>query len=271
MKFNKVYIPVDALSRHEDFDTWYEDGDLFLHFACKKGWKSEKDRVQIFGRMGGEMGAIKPDAKAGGQVGEIKPDNRALVYEIHYERFTYRLHTYVIGHHYYIEGMVWDLYGSYHEPPYSLVEETLVSYNRKSVRVRYVEKFKNHGACYEVHVPELEKLRIAVACLVAIGYKEEWKGLSEGEDRELGNFWQRMKSRIFENKGFTYEQIQQMIAEDHPLVKIIKPTGRPIDNPKSHYKKRRDKEQKQKEQQEKGLEEAKKTLHAIRAKQNKDD
>ncbi len=258
MKFNKVYIPVDALSRHEDFDTWYEDGDLFLHFACKKGWKSEKDRVQIFGRMGG-------------QVGEIKPDNRALVYEIHYERFTYRLHTYVIGHHYYIEGMVWDLYGSYHEPPYSLVEETLVSYNRKSVRVRYVEKFKNHGACYEVHVPELEKLRIAVACLVAIGYKEEWKGLSEGEDRELGNFWQRMKSRIFENKGFTYEQIQQMIAEDHPLVKIIKPTGRPIDNPKSHYKKRRDKEQKQKEQQEKGLEEAKKTLHAIRAKQNKDD
>ena len=56
MKFNKVYIPVDALARHEDFDTWYEDGDLFLHFACKKGWKSEKDRVQIFGRMGGQVG-----------------------------------------------------------------------------------------------------------------------------------------------------------------------------------------------------------------------
>ena len=173
-----MYIPVDALARHEDFDTWYEDGDLFLHFACKKGWKSEKDRVQIFGRMGG-------------QVGEIKPDNRALVYDIMYERFTYRLHTYVIEHHYYIEGMVWDLYGSYHEPPYSLVEETLVSYNRKSVRVRRVEKFKDHGPCYEVHVLELEKLRIAVACLVAIGYKEEWKGLSEGEDRELGNLWQR--------------------------------------------------------------------------------
>ena len=84
LKFNKVYGPVDALARHEDFDTWYEDGDLFLHFACKKGWKSEKDRVQIFGRMGG-------------QVGEIKPDNRALVYDIMYERFTYRLHTYVIA------------------------------------------------------------------------------------------------------------------------------------------------------------------------------
>ena len=72
-------------------------------------------------------------------------------------------------------------------------------------------------------------------------------------------------------KGFTYEQIQQMIAEDHPLVKILKPTGRPIDNPKSHYKKRRDKEQKQKEEQEKNLAAAKKTLHAIRSKNAKND
>lgn len=258
VKFNKVYIPVDALSRHEDFDTWYEDGDLFLHFECKKGWKSEKDRVQIIGRMGG-------------QVGEIKPDNYGLVYFIRYERYEYKLHTYVIGHHYYVEGMVWDLYGSFNEPPFNLVEETLTSYNRKSVRVRRVEKFRNHGACLEVHVPELEKLRIAVASIVAIGLKEEWKGKSEGEDREIGSFFQRMKSRIFENKGFTYEEIQKMIAEGHPLVKIIKPIGRPIDNPKSHYAKRREKEMKQQEQQEQNLADAKRTLRAARAKnsQNK--
>lgn len=256
MKFNKVYIPVDALARHEDFDAWYEDGDLFLHFACKKGWKSEKDKVQIYGRMGG-------------QVGEIRPDNRALVYAIRYERYEYRLHTYVIGHHYYIEGMVWDLYGSFQEPPFSLVEETLTSYNRRSVRVRVVDSFKNHGACYEIHVPELEKLRIAVACIVAIGLKEEWKGLSEGEDREIGTRLQRLKNRVFENKGFTYEQIQEMIAEGHPLVEVIKPTGRPIDNPNSHYQKRREKEAKEKGDEEQKLADARKALRAIRAENQK--
>lgn len=256
VKFNKIYLPVDALARHEDFDTWYEDGDLFLHFASKKGWQSEKDKVQIYGRMGG-------------QVGEIKPDNYTLVYFIRYERYEYKLHTYVIGHHYYIEGMVWDLYGSFNEPPFSLVEETLTSYNRRSVRVRRVENFKNHGACLEIHVPELEKLRIAVACIVAIGLKEEWKGKSEGEDREIGSRLQRIKSRILDNKGYTYDEIQQMIAENHPLVQIIKPTGRPIDNPHSHYKKRRDKEMAQQEEQEKRLNDAKRALRGIRAKNKK--
>ena len=251
-----MYIPVDALARHEDFDTWYEDGDLFLHFACKKGWKSEKDRVQIFGRMGG-------------QVGEIKPDNRALVYDIMYERFIACTPT---SSSITTTSRAWC--GTCTAAITSL--PTALSRRRLSATTANrcacaASKVQDHGPCYEVHVLELEKLRIAVACLVAIGYKEEWKGLSEGEDRELGNLWQRMKGRIFENKGFTYEQIQQMIAEDHPLVKILKPTGRPIDNPKSHYKKRRDKEQKQKEEQEKNLAAAKKTLHAIRSKNAKDD
>ena len=254
MKFNKVYIPLDALKRHEDFDTWYEDGDLFLHLESKQGWSSEKDKVQIIGRMGG-------------QVGQIKPDHLALTYRIQYERFEYTLHTYVIEHHYYIEGMVWDMYGSFNNPPFSVVEETLTSYNKKTVRVKVVN-FKNHGMCYEVHVPELEKLRIAVACIVAIGLKEEWKGLSEGEDREIGTRLQRLKNRIFENKGYTYEQIQEMIANDHPLVKVIRPTGRPIDNPNSHYKKRRDKETKQKEEQEQKLEEARQAYRTLQ-KENK--
>ncbi len=226
LKFNKVYIPEDALARHEDFDTWYEDGELFLRFQSKQGWSSEKDRVQIMGRLGG-------------QVGQIKPDYRALTYQIAYERFDYTLHTYVIGHHYYIEGMVWDLYGSFANPPFHLVEETLTSYNHRSVHVKHV-KFKNKGMCYEVHVPKLEKLRIAVASIVAIGIKEEWKGLSEGEDREVSSSrLEKLKNRIFENKGFTYEQIQEMIENGDPRVQIIKPQGRPIDNPNSRFSTKR--------------------------------
>ena len=42
--------------------------------------------------------------------------------------------------------------------------------------------FKDKGMCYEIHAHELEKLRIAVAAFVAILIKEEWKGLSEGND-----------------------------------------------------------------------------------------
>ena len=92
-KFNKIYIQQDAIAKHEDFDAWYEDGDVFLRFTSKQGWSSEKDRVQIMGRMGG-------------QVGLIKPDNNVLNYYIRYERWEYILHTIVIEHHYYIEGMV---------------------------------------------------------------------------------------------------------------------------------------------------------------------
>lgn len=215
MKFNKVYFPVDAIAKHENFDAWYEDGDVFLQFMCKKGWKSEKDQVQIMGRMGG-------------QVGLIRPDNRTLNYFIRYERWEYILHTYVIEHHYYVEGMVWDLYGCAHEPPFDFVEETMTSYNHKAVHVK-TKEFKNHGLCYEVHVPDLTKLRIAVASLVAILIKEEWKGLSEGEEWESANVLERIKGRIFENKGYTYEEIQNMIALDSPLVRIFRPEGRPID------------------------------------------
>lgn len=218
MKFNKVYIQQDALAKHQDFDTWYEDGDIFLQFKCKKGWKSEKDPVQIMGRMGG-------------QVGLIKPDNRTLNYFIRYERWEYILHTYVIFHHYFIEGMVWDLYGSVQDPPFNIVEETLTSFNHKAVHVK-LKEFRDKGICYEVHVPDLTKLRIAVASVVAIAIKEEWKGLSEGEEWESANIFERLKGRIFENKGYTYEEVQNMMALDSPLTRIVKPQGRPIDHKK---------------------------------------
>lgn len=226
-KFNKIYIQQDAvknaIENKEEFDAWYEDGEVFVHFQSKKGWTREKDPTEIIGRMGGE-------------VGRIKPDNYALVYNIRYERYEYRLHTYIINQHYYIEGMVWDLYGCAHEPPCKFVEETLTSFNHKAVHIKLVN-FKNKGMCYEIHVPELEKLRVAVASFVAILLKEEWKGKSEGEDYTPPGFLNNLKSRVFENKGYTYEEIQQLIAEDSPYVRIIKPQGRPVDHKDSKLKK----------------------------------
>lgn len=222
-KFNKIYIQQDAIAKHEDFDAWYEDGDVFLRFTSKQGWSSEKDRVQIMGRMGG-------------QVGLIKPDNNVLNYYIRYERWEYILHTIVIEHHYYIEGMVWDLYGCARKPPCTFSEETLTSFDRKAVHIKLVN-FKDKGMCYEIHAHELEKLRIAVAAFVAILIKEEWKGLSEGNDYAPPGLLNNLKNRIFENKGFTYEEVQELIEADSPYVRIIKPEGRPIDHKDSKLKK----------------------------------
>lgn len=184
-----------------------------LQFKSKEGWKREKDKVQIMGRMGG-------------QVGLIKPDNHVLNYYIRYERWEYILHTFVINHHYYIEGMVWDLYGCAHEPPCTFVEETLTSFERKAVHIKLVN-FKDKGMCYEIHAHELEKLRIAVAAFVAILIKEEWKGLSEGNDYTPAGLLNNLKSRIFENKGFTYEEVQELIEADSPYVRIIRAGGPP--------------------------------------------
>lgn len=217
MKFNKVYIQKDALLRHEDFDTWYEDGSVFYHFTSKNNWEQEKDVVSAY-----REGAKQPS-------GIIKADHRCLNYLITCERYEYIMHSYVIERHYYIEGMLWDLYGSYYEPPYDLVVETKTSYNKKDVHVKE-RLFKGKGLCYEIHVPNLEKLRVAVLAIVAIGMKETWKGLSEGEDVRGATWVERLKNRVFENKGLTYEQIKQLELEDSPLVQIEKPQGRPMDN-----------------------------------------
>lgn len=73
-KFNKMYFPVDAIAKHEDFDVWYSDGERALRFEGP--WEKESDRIAMIGRMGG-------------QIGQIRPDNKALNYYLRHDRFEY--------------------------------------------------------------------------------------------------------------------------------------------------------------------------------------
>ena len=45
MAFKKVYIPVDCIERKEDFDMFYEDGDIFA--TAKSDWENEKSKVDF--------------------------------------------------------------------------------------------------------------------------------------------------------------------------------------------------------------------------------
>ena len=202
-KNNKIYIPVDAIAKHEDFDTWYEDGELFYRFEDPKGWASEKDKVVIIGRMGGQVGAIKPDSKTVG-------------YYLSIGQWEYYFRTYIIFKHYGVEGMLWDIKGTLTEPPLDFVGEHGTSKDdvrfTKDVHVSLV-KFKGQP-CYEVRVKDLKALRVAVAAVVAMAIKEEWKGFSEGEghsDKE--GLWARAKravSETFTRRGpISYEELVQ--------------------------------------------------------------
>lgn len=202
-KNNKIYIPADAIAKHEDFDTWYEDGALFYRFESPKGWSSEKDKVIILGRMGG-------------QVGTIKPDSKTLTYYLSIERWEYALRTYIIFKHYGLEGMLWDIKGSLTELPIDFIGEHGTSKEdvryTKDVHVSLV-KF-NGQPCYEVRVKDLAVLRMAVVAVVAMAIKEEWKGYSEGEgDVEKGSLFARAKRSLLETftrRGpISYEELVQ--------------------------------------------------------------
>lgn len=188
MKNNKVYVRKDALTRHEDFDVWYADGELFL--SIKGTWSSERDIVRIFGRMGGEMGCIKPDAKA-------------LAYYLKLERWEYVFHTRRIFEDYCVDGMHWQIDGSLSEPPFDFVNEENLG---KDVRVSTIS-FKDRGECFEIKAKDAAKLRIAVAAVIAMGIKEEHRGLSEGIADPAASRLARFKTRLFSGKGKTYEQL----------------------------------------------------------------
>lgn len=189
MKNNAIYIPVDALSKHEDFDIWYRDGDLAFRFTGD--WTKESDKVHIWNRHGAECGSIRLD-----------PGSKSMIYA-KMERWEYELHTYVIFEDYYFKGMLWKIEGSPSKPPLDFYSERS---EKNEVRIRKTT-FKNHGECFEVKVRDLAVLRIAAAALVSIMFKEEYKGLSEGIEDPNATRADKMKRFFKGNKGLTYEQI----------------------------------------------------------------
>ncbi len=189
MAFRKVYIPEDALSRHSDFDAWYEDDTLFFH--ATSDWEDEKSPISIISSHNAEMA-------------RIKPDNKALFYDIRVERYTYTLHTNIIFKHYFLEGMLWQMHGS---PSRGHANFTNENTGKKDVLISRVN-FKDHGKCYEVKVKDVSALRIAATAVVAILLKEEYKGLSCGEKPEKASIGQKLR-QYFLDKGLTYEEIQE--------------------------------------------------------------
>ena len=67
--------------------------------------------------------------------------------------------------------------------------------------------FKNRGACYEIRVRDVAKLRIATAAVIAMGIKEEYKGLSEGLKNPGATKLEKAKNWLFSGKGYTYEEL----------------------------------------------------------------
>ena len=192
MRNNRVYMPVDAVDKREDFQLYYADGDVFL--TVKSDWASEASKVSVLNRFGGELGRIRTDPKQ-------------VVMYVGVERYEYELHTYTIFEHYFFKGMLWDINGSITNPPLDFHNEGTGKLDVRISRVR----FRDKGLCYEIKVKDLSKLRTAACCVIAMAIKESWKGKSEGEPDDVKKMsaLKRFKRRIsLSEKGITYEELQ---------------------------------------------------------------
>ena len=187
-------MPVDAVDTREDFKLWYADGDLFL--TVKGAWEKEGDKVEVYSRHGGQMARIRTDPKD-------------VVMYVGVERYEYELHTYTLFEHYFFKGMLWDIQGCIDNPPLDFRNEGT---GKLDVRISRV-KFRDKGPCYEIKVKDLSKLRVAACAVIAMKIKESFKGKSEGEPDEDLKGWAKLKKRIFDSKGITYEELQAMKAE----------------------------------------------------------
>ena len=191
MRNNRVYMPVGAVDKREDFELYYADGDVFV--TVKSDWKSEGSKVAIYNRFGGQMARISTDPKQ-------------VVYHVGVERYEYELHTYTVFEHYFFKGMLWDIRGSIGDPPLDFRNEGT---GRLDVRISRV-RFRDKGQCYEIKVKDLSKLRTAACCVIAMAIKESWKGKSEGEPDDVKAMpaLKRLKRRIsLTEKGIPYEEI----------------------------------------------------------------
>ena len=197
MRNNRVYLPVGAVDKREDFELYYADGDVFV--TVKSDWKSEGSKVAIYNRFGGQMARISTDPKQ-------------VVYHVGVERYEYELHTYTVFEHYFFKGMLWDIRGSISDPPLDFRNEGTGKLDVRISRVR----FRDKGQCYEIKVKDLSKLRTAACCVIAMAIKESWKGKSEGEPDDVKAMpaLKRLKRRIsLTEKGITYEEILARKAE----------------------------------------------------------
>ena len=176
-----------------DFDVYYADGTIFLSF--QGAWQHEKDEVAVFGRMGGEMG-------------RIKPDHKALVYYLRLERWEYALHTLHLFKCYYVNGMKWKVEGSLANTPFFFVNEQTGSKEGRASDAR----LEGRGACWEIATKDPATLRIAVTACVAMGIKEEYRGLSEGLRAERAHGLHRLRDWIFSEKGIRYEDLPDFEA-----------------------------------------------------------
>ena len=184
MKEATAYLPKDV---------YYADGTIFLSF--QGAWQHEKDEVAVFGRMGGEMG-------------RIKPDHKALVYYLRLERWEYALHTLHLFKCYYVNGMKWKVEGSLANTPFFFVNEQTGSKEGRASDAR----LEGRGACWEIATKDPATLRIAVTACVAMGIKEEYRGLSEGLRAERAHGLHRLRDWIFSEKGIRYEDLPDFEA-----------------------------------------------------------
>lgn len=184
----KIYIPVDGIERHEEFECWYEDGSLFC--TVKGDFKKETDKVHLIGRTGGE-------------IARIKPDHKALQYACRVDKWTYNLRTHVIYKHYFLEGMMWQMFGSISNGRANFRNEDT---SKNDVHIVRLKDFMNHGPCYEVRVKDIHKLRSAAVATVGMMVKEHYRGLSEGEPNEKMNYVKKL-IRLINDTGYTYEQL----------------------------------------------------------------
>ena len=212
-EIKKLFIPTDGVSRREDFPIWYEDGYEFATVHSENGWQSEKDRVQLLG-------------STGGQIARIKPDFRALTYDVRVDMYTYVLKTYTIFKHYFVLGMLWQMYGSISNNKATFINENT---KKKDVYIYRIDDFKGRGPCLEVRVRNLNRLRPAAAATVAMMIKEDFVGLSLGEPDPKENLLVKLK-KFFLETGYTYEEIQAREAAGRNVIKPMDMTERAPDN-----------------------------------------
>ena len=92
------------------------------------------------------------------------------------------------------------------EVPFDFIDENKEGGASRPVHVKLVN-FRDKGECYEIRVKDLSHLRIASIAVVGIAMKEEFKGLSEGEEYTGPSKLQKIKQNVLGLRGKTYEEV----------------------------------------------------------------